>query len=105
MKIEQSHFSGKSLRPIPVIFQDDEMIIIATPWSSHPQDAESIIQEFIKLYNHFFSDTQATFPFEQMHSLSVYENYIRTSLLQINRLLFVQSNQEELSLGFEFSVF
>lgn len=105
MKFEYSHFSGKTIRPTPFFHQDGEMVLIVTPWNTNVQEAQKVAGNFIELYKYFFSDTQATFPFEQMHSLSIHENYLRTSLIQLNHTLFSHYNQEELLVGFEFSAF
>ncbi len=101
MKLDFRSFSGKGLRPSPVVTDSSGTISVVTPWNTSQNNAGNITRSFNTLYDQLSQDKDSTQPFQKMISLSTNENNLRVTCMQINNNIFSQFNQNELQVGFE----
>ncbi|MDE0152129.1 MAG: hypothetical protein OXK80_06535 [Bdellovibrionales bacterium] len=101
MKLNFRSFTGKSLRPSPVVKDSPSTVAVVTPWNASQSSAENVIRSFSTLYDQLSQDKDSTQPFQKMVSLSTNENNLRVTCMQINNNVFYQFNQNEIQLGFE----
>ena len=101
MKLNFRSFSGKGLRPSPVVQDSSGTVAVVTPWNASQNTAENIIRSFSTLYDQLLKDKDSTQPFQKMISLSTNENNLRVTCMQINNNIFSQFNQNEIQVGFE----
>lgn len=100
MKIDSRSYGGHIFRPTPVIFQDDRILIIATPWGD-PQGAEHVVQSMRDYLSAAQSDVEATTLYQPLTCLSAGANSLRTAVLLANESLYRSMNMNDYTCGVE----
>lgn len=102
MKIQDRSYSGKTFRPKPLIHTEDDgsLIVVATAWGQ-PEHAQRAVEEVVKYVTAAKSDVEVTSPFEFLTCLSDEVNYVRTSILIANDILYRGENRNEYVSGVE----
>lgn len=102
MKILDRSYSSKMFRPKPLIHTEDDgsLIVIATSWGQ-PEHAQRAVDEVVKYVSAAKSDVEVTSPFEFLTCLSDEVNYVRTSVLIANDMLYRGENRNEYVSGVE----
>ncbi len=103
MNITERAFSAKTFRPRPEchVSSNQKLAAVITPWGQSSLSTETVFEDLESRYSFFSEDTESTRPFPIMQNLSVPENDIRTTLIQVNQNIYSKINEEEYSTGFE----
>lgn len=102
MKLQERSYSTKILRPKPLIHTEDDgsLIVIATSWGQ-PEHAQRAVDEVVKYVSAAKADVEVTSPFEFLTCLTDEVNYVRTSLLIANDILYRGENRTQYFSGVE----
>lgn len=102
MKLQERSYSTKVLRPKPLIHteEDGSLIVVATSWGQ-PEHAQRALDEVVKYVSAAKADVEVTSPFEFLTSLTDEANYVRTSLLIANDIIYRGDNRAQYQSGVE----
>lgn len=101
-KFESRSYSGKTLRPKPDVYfdEDQSLFIIATAWGA-PESASQAISIITDYFATAHDDLEITSPFPLQSCLTPTENYLRVAALLTNESLYREANAEEYQNGLE----
>lgn len=101
-QFEERPYSGKSFRPTPEIYLDNQLklLIVATPWGTRTCGKKTIdrMTEYLSLT---IEDNEATSPFERLTCLSGKANNLRIATLLANEAIYREDNSGEYRSGVE----
>ena len=102
MKMQERSYSGKIIRPKPIIRHDEEgsLIVVATAWGQ-ADHGEKAVEEVVKYVNAAKADVEVTSPFEFLSCLPDEVNYVRTAIHIANDALYRGDNRREYFTGVE----
>lgn len=93
MILEQRSYSGQSFRPRPLVSQNNEGLIVLTPWGA-PEYAETTlktIQEFLEISR----EAEATVVGNVFENLTPIANRLRSAAVMANENLYLNANKSE----------
>ena len=103
MKLVHRSYSGKTFRPQPEIFTDDDLnfFAILTPWGPQHQ-TKNMLKSLFENYKNLYSDQELTLAIPRLKSLSQEENRLRITVLNFNYQAYSKLNAKSKSLfGYE----
>ncbi|HEX7674324.1 MAG TPA: hypothetical protein VF412_09135 [Bdellovibrio sp.] len=102
MKLQERSYSTKILRPKPLIHSEDDgsLVVVATSWGQ-PEHAQRVVDEVVKYVSAAKADVEVTSPFEFLTCLTDEVNYVRTSILIANDVLYRGENRNQYFSGVE----
>ncbi|WP_413576831.1 hypothetical protein ACLVWU_02025 [Bdellovibrio sp. HCB290] len=102
MKLQERSYSGKIMRPKPLIHaeEDGSLIVVVTTWGQ-PEHGERALNEVVKYVSAAKADVEVTSPFEFLTCISDEANYVRTALMIANDALYRGENRKEYASGVE----
>lgn len=103
MNITERAFLAKTIRPRPGchISGNQELAAVITSWGQSSLSTQTVFEDLESRYSFFSEDEESTRPFPILQNLSVPENDMRTSIIQVNQDIYSKINEEEYSIGFE----
>ncbi len=103
MKIEERSYNSKLIRPKPVVYSENDLIVIATSWGQG-NHAQKVVDEVSKYIDVAKADVEVTSPFEFLSCLPDEVNYLRTAIQIANEGLYRSENRGEYESGVELTV-
>lgn len=102
MRLTERSYSGKIIRPRPVVHVEPEgsLILVSTSWGE-PGAAAVVNEEITKYVQAALADVEVTSPYEFISSLTDEANYLRVATLIINERLYRSDNRNEYVAGVE----
>ncbi|WP_413586232.1 hypothetical protein [Bdellovibrio sp. HCB274] len=102
MKLQERSYSGKIMRPKPLIHveEDGSLIVVVTTWGQS-EHGERALNEVVKYVSAAKADVEVTSPFEFLTCISDEANYVRTALMIANDALYRGENRKEYASGVE----
>lgn len=102
-KFAHRPYSGKQFRPLPEVYQDDQLLIVVTPWGSR-ESSQKVIQAITDFIEKCRLDLEATAIYPRLSCLNTHANNLRIAVMTANKAIYETENQQEFIAGFELFV-